>query len=43
MWSIYRLEKYHWTYPGIVEGLRRAKAGEELVKFQELHGKDVCT
>lgn len=26
-------QKYNWTYPGIVEGLKRVKAGEELVQF----------
>jgi hypothetical protein len=24
--DVYRLEKYNWTYPGIVEGLRRVKS-----------------
>jgi len=26
-----RYRKYNWTYPGILEGLRRVKAGEELI------------
>lgn len=33
--DVYRFEKYNWTYPGIVEGLRRVKAGEELIQFPE--------
>jgi len=28
-----RYRKYNWTYPGIVEGLRRVKAGEELISL----------
>jgi salicylate hydroxylase len=26
-------QKYHFTYPGIVEGLKRVKAGEELIQI----------
>ncbi|KAJ5304018.1 uncharacterized protein N7443_003678 [Penicillium atrosanguineum] len=28
-----RYEKYNWTYPGIIKGLERVKAGEELIQF----------
>jgi salicylate hydroxylase len=31
--EVHAMAKYNWTYPGIVEGLRRVKAGEDLVQF----------
>lgn len=31
--EVYSFAKYNWTYPGIVEGLRRVKAGETLIQF----------
>ncbi len=31
--DVYSFPKYNWTYPGIVEGLRRTKAGEKLIQF----------
>lgn len=31
--DFYSFAKYNWTYPGIVEGLRRVKAGETLIQF----------
>ncbi|PVH85179.1 FAD binding domain protein [Cadophora sp. DSE1049] len=31
--EVYSFSKYNWTYPGVVEGLRRVKAGEELIQF----------
>jgi salicylate hydroxylase len=31
--EVYRFQRYNWTYPGVVEGLRRVQAGEELIQF----------
>jgi salicylate hydroxylase len=31
--DIYRFQRYNWTYPGVIEGLRRVQAGEELIQF----------
>jgi len=31
--EVYSFAKYNWTYPGIVEGLRRVKAGETLIQI----------
>lgn len=28
-----KFEKYNWTYPGIIKGLERVKAGEELIQY----------
>ena len=31
--EVYSFAMYNWTYPGVVEGLRRVKAGEQLIQF----------
>lgn len=31
--EIYSFAKYNWTYPGVIEGLKRVRAGEELIQF----------
>lgn len=31
--EVHMFAKYNWTYPGIIEGVRRMKSGAELIQF----------
>jgi len=31
--DVMRFDKYNWTYPGVLEGLRRVQAGKAVVDF----------
>lgn len=31
--EVLRFERYNWTYPGVIEGLRRVQAGEDLIQL----------
>jgi salicylate hydroxylase len=31
--EVFSFAKYNWTYPGVIEGLKRVRAGEKLIQF----------